>query len=44
MRRCSAFAGVIRMVSSGWVVGTTTSPLPYHLKSCSKPLSAGPET
>jgi hypothetical protein len=42
VRKCSALTADIRKVS-GWVVGTTTSPLPYHLKRCSKPVSAGPE-
>ena len=43
VRQCSAFSSVIRMVMSGFVVGTSTSPLPYHLKRCSKPDSSGPE-
>ena len=32
----------IRRVISGLVVGTSTSPLPYHLNRCSKPDSFGP--
>ena len=42
-RRCSALTGVIRIVMSGFAVGTSTSPLPYHWNRCSKPDSFGPE-
>jgi len=38
-----AFSSVSRNVSSGFAVGTSTSPLPIHLKRCSKPVSFGPE-
>jgi hypothetical protein len=41
-RKCSAPTGDMRRVISGWAVGTSTSPLPYHLNRCSKPVSAGP--
>ncbi|HEU4399501.1 MAG TPA: hypothetical protein VFU54_16905 [Actinomycetota bacterium] len=42
VRKCSALTADIRKVISGWVVGTSTSPLPYHLNRYSKPDSAGP--
>ena len=35
---------VIRNVMFGSAVGTSTSPLPYHLNRCSKTVSFGPET
>ena len=43
LRKYSALAADIRGVISGFAVGTSTSPLPYHLKRCSKPVSPGPE-
>jgi hypothetical protein len=43
VRKWSALTADIRMVISGCAVGTSTSPLPYHLNRCSKPVSAGPE-
>ena len=41
-RKWSALTCVSRMVSSGSAVGTSTSPLPYHLNSLSNPDSPGP--
>jgi len=43
LRKCSALTADIRSVISGFAVGTSTSPLPYHVNRCSNPVSAGPE-
>jgi hypothetical protein len=42
VRMTRALASLTRNWSSGWVDGISTSPLPYHWKSRSKPDSPGP--